>query len=160
MIIEELIDNLPSRTQFAKCIERASVVKREGVDELRTELHGYYSLLTDVLDNLGDTDEDDFRWEPEHLYKALAQLREKVGGLQGAVIALGRRVRYFAFEDMSNSQKQVGEKLRAHTDKEKELFARAAGADLEGLEKSLEGLFSSLGDRLFTLRSSVKGAWF
>lgn len=160
MLVEKMIDELPSRVQFAQCMERAASVKRDGVDEVRKELFRYYEQFNAILDQLSETGDDDFRWEPEHLYKALTLLREKIGGLQGAAIALGRRVRYFAFEDMSNSQKQVGEKFRAYTDKEKELHARAASADLEGLEKTIEGLFSTLGDRLYTLRSSVKGAWF
>lgn len=160
LLIEELLGRLPSRTEFAKALERAGSVLRDGVPDMRKEIHSYNVALCEVLDQLGDSDEQDFKHDPELLYKYLAQLQEKVGGLQGIVIALNRRVRYFAFEDATLTQKQVGDKLKSYTEREKELFARSAGADLEGLEESLDSLFSNLGDRLYTLRSSVKGAWF
>lgn len=159
-MIEDKIDELPRRQDFARYMASVADARREDLPDLRIQVHGWYEQLTTLLDEFGDADENDFKWEPEQLYRALTQIREKLGGLEGSVIALNRRVRYLAFEDMGNDQKQVGDKLRAYTDKEKELYARSRGADLEGLEKSLESLFSTLGDRLFVLRSSVKGAWY
>lgn len=152
--IDERISALPKRHEFAALISQVADMKREDIAALRSTTHQYYGEIMDCLDSLGLTADEDFRWEPEQLYKVLGQIQEKVGGLQGVALALVKRIQYYAYEELANLEG------RKSTDKEKEMYSRSKASDMEGLSKSLDSLFTSLNNRIYTLRSSVKGAWY
>lgn len=159
MIYDEL-KKLPSNRDMAVLLGQVSTQNREALTLTRTKIAEWYQELSGIMDYIKSDGEEDYNWEPEHLYKLLSTLKEAVGGMQGVVAAVNRRAKFLAFEDISANLKQVGEAHKPYTDKEKEMYARGVTADLDGLEKSLEQLFSTLDDRIWPLRSSVKGGWF